>query len=48
VAPGVYVVGPVVFDKSGDWVFRFHFNEECLDVSPESPHGHAAFHITVP
>jgi hypothetical protein len=48
VAPGTYVVGPVVFDKSGDWVFRFHFNEECLDVSPESPHGHAAFHIHVP
>jgi len=48
VAPGTYVVGPIVFDKSGDWVFRFHFNEECLDVSPESPHGHAAFHIRVP
>jgi hypothetical protein len=48
VAPGVYVVGPVVFDKSGDWVFRFHFNEECLDIADDSPHGHAAFHINVP
>ncbi len=48
VAPGTFVVGPVVFDKSGDWVFRFHFNEECLDNSPESPHGHAAFHVRVP
>jgi len=48
VAPGTYVVGPVVFDQPGDWVFRFHFNEECLDIVPESPHGHAAFHINVP
>jgi len=48
VAPGTYVVGPVVFDKSGDWVFRFHFNEECLDIADDSPHGHAAFHINVP
>ena len=48
VAPGTYVVGPVVFDQPGDWVFRFHFNEECLDIAPDSPHGHAAFHINVP
>jgi hypothetical protein len=48
VAPGTYVVGPVVFDESGDWVFRFHFNEECLDIANDSPHGHAAFHIKVP
>jgi hypothetical protein len=48
VAPGTYVVGPIVFDESGDWVFRFHFNEECLDIADDSPHGHAAFHIQVP
>jgi hypothetical protein len=48
VAPGTYVVGPVVFDQPGDWVFRFHFNEECLDIVDDSPHGHAAFHINVP
>jgi hypothetical protein len=48
VAPGTYVVGPVVFDQPGDWVFRFHFNEECLDIVPDSPHGHAAFHVNVP
>ncbi|MGD0524695.1 MAG: hypothetical protein ABSE49_06115 [Polyangiaceae bacterium] len=48
VAPGTYVVGPVVFDQPGDWVFRFHFNEECLDIVSYSPHGHAAFHINVP
>jgi hypothetical protein len=48
VAPGTYVVGPVVFDQPGDWVFRFHFNEECLDIADDSPHGHAAFHINVP
>ncbi|HEY6462355.1 MAG TPA: hypothetical protein VIY73_19440 [Polyangiaceae bacterium] len=48
VAPGTYVVGPIVFDQPGDWVFRFHFNEECLDLAHDSPHGHAAFHINVP
>lgn len=48
IAPGTYVVGPVVFDKSGKWVFRFHFREECLDNSAESPHGHAAFYVNVP
>ncbi len=48
VAPGTYVVGPIVFDQPGKWVFRFHFNEECLDIVPESPHGHAAFYINVP
>jgi hypothetical protein len=48
VTPGTYVVGPIVFDESGDWVFRFHFNEECVDIADDSPHGHAAFHIQVP
>jgi hypothetical protein len=48
VAPGTYVVGPIVFDQSGTWVFRFHFNEECLDFANDSPHGHAAFYINVP
>jgi hypothetical protein len=48
IAPGTYVVGPVIFDKPGKWVVRFHFREECLDNSPESPHGHAAFWADVP
>jgi hypothetical protein len=48
VSPGTFVVGPIVFDQPGDWVFRFHFNEECLDIANDSPHGHAAFHINVP
>ena len=48
VAPGTYVVGPLAFDRPGRWVFRFHFNEECNDYSPESPHGHAAFYVDVP
>jgi hypothetical protein len=47
IAPGTYVIGPVIFDKPGKWVYRFHFREECLD-SPESPHGHAAFWVNVP
>jgi hypothetical protein len=46
--PGTYTVGPIVFDQPGKWVFRFHFWETCMDFSPESPHGHAAFYINVP
>jgi hypothetical protein len=46
-SPGTYTVGPVVFDKPGKWVFRFHFFETCND-QPDSPHGHAAFYIQVP
>jgi hypothetical protein len=45
--PGTYS-GRIVFDEPGQWTVRFHFNENCLDVLPNSPHGHAAFHITVP
>jgi hypothetical protein len=48
VAPGTYVVGPIAFDRSGDWVVRFHFNEECLDIAHDSPHGHVSFHVSVP
>jgi hypothetical protein len=48
--PGTYTVGPVVFDESGTWTVRFHFNEFCCDVTADSPHGHAAFflNVTVP
>jgi hypothetical protein len=45
---GTYTVGPVRFDKSGNWTVRFHFNEQCSDLSPDSPHGHAAFFVSVP
>ncbi len=44
---GTYV-GPVAFDAPGDWTLRFHIHEECQDLLDDSPHGHAAFHITVP
>jgi len=44
---GTYT-GRVVFDASGQWTVRFHLNENCLDVLPDSPHGHAAFHVTLP
>jgi hypothetical protein len=44
---GTYV-GPVLFNAPGDWTLRFHIHEECADLFPDSPHGHAAFHITVP
>jgi hypothetical protein len=46
--PGTYTVGPVQFDAPGDWTVRFHFNEFCCDTEADSPHGHAAFHLTVP
>jgi len=47
-SPGVYTVGPVVFDRPGTWTVRFHFYENCLDLSEDSPHGHAAYFLNVP
>ncbi len=44
---GVYS-GLVVFDAPAVWTLRFHIHEECSDTLDDSPHGHAAFHITVP
>lgn len=46
-SPGVYKLGPVTFPSSGTWQVRFHFFENCTDL-PDSPHGHAAFYVTVP
>ena len=46
--PGTYVTQPVNFDVPGDWTVRFHFHEECLDLTDDSPHGHAAFFVHVP
>jgi hypothetical protein len=45
--PGTYT-GPIVFDQTGDWTVRFHFNWNCDDTVPDSPHGHVAFHIHIP
>jgi len=45
--PGTYT-GRVVFDQAGAWTVRYHLFENCLDVLPDSPHGHAAFHLAVP
>jgi hypothetical protein len=45
--PGTYT-GRVAFDAPGAWTVRFHFHAECEDLLPDSPHGHAAFHVTVP
>jgi hypothetical protein len=47
-APGVYTIGPMEFDASGKWTVRFHFYEDCLDLLPDSPHGHSAYYINVP
>jgi hypothetical protein len=44
---GTYT-GPVQFDLAGQWTVRFHFNHNCDDTLPTSPHGHAAYHVTVP
>lgn len=48
VQPGVYTLGPVLFDLPGQWTVRFHFHATCLDLLPTSPHGHAAFYVQVP
>jgi hypothetical protein len=46
--PGTYTIGPVVFDRPGTWVVRFHFFGTCEDGLETSPHGHAAFFVKVP
>ena len=46
-SPGTYTIGPVRFDKAGNWNVRFHFHDECTD-SEQSPHGHVAFFVKVP
>jgi hypothetical protein len=46
--PGVYVIGPVKFDAPGTWTVRFHFNGDCENPAPDSPHGHVAFFVGVP
>jgi hypothetical protein len=45
---GKYRVGPLVFDKPGNWTVRFHLYEMCSDQNQDSPHGHAAFYVQVP
>jgi hypothetical protein len=45
--PGTYT-GFVQFDQAGQWTLRFHFRHNCYDLLPDSPHGHAAYHLTVP
>ena len=46
-SPGTYTYGPIRFDASGKWTVRFHLYEDCVD-GDTSPHGHAAFFVTVP
>jgi hypothetical protein len=46
--PGTYSIGPVSFDQPGKWTVRFHLFGDCYDVTPDSPHGHAAFYVQVP
>lgn len=48
IAAGKYTVGPILFDKPGRWTVRFHFYEDCVDLTEDSPHGHVAFYVDVP
>lgn len=48
IMPGVYTIGPVVFDQPGQWYVRFHFYGSCEDTLPTSQHAHAAFYVKVP
>ncbi len=48
IGPGVYTVGPVVFDVAGTWSVRYHFYGTCGDDPADSPHGHIAFLVEVP
>ena len=48
ISPGTYTVGPLRFDASGRWTVRFHVDEDCSDLTADSPHGHAAFFVDVP
>ena len=45
---GAYTIGPIVFSQAGQWTVRFHLNGDCVDELPDSPHGHAAYYISVP
>jgi hypothetical protein len=46
--PGVYTIGPIIFDQPGKWFVRFHLYGDCDDTLDTSPHGHAAFFVNVP
>ena len=45
---GHYRIGPVQFDLAGKWTVRFHLYQFCADTTEDSPHGHAAFYVSVP
>ena len=44
---GTYTIGPIRFDARGKWSVRFHIHEDCVDLTKDSPHGHAAFFVNV-
>jgi hypothetical protein len=48
VGTGKYDIGPIRFDAKGRWTVRFHLYGDCSDLTPDSPHGHAAFFVDVP
>ncbi len=45
--PGQFTIEPISFNTVETWQIRFHIHEECADVLDDSPHGHAAFYLTV-
>lgn len=46
--PGTSTIGPVRFDRSGDWALELHLAHDCTDVDEASPHGHVTFVYAVP
>jgi hypothetical protein len=45
---GIYKIGPIKFDRAGQWIVRFHLFGTCSDTPEDSPHAHIAFKINVP
>lgn len=48
VSAGNYTIGPVRFDKSGQWAMSIHLFEGCSEAHEDSPHSHVAFLVEVP
>ena len=45
---GLYRIGPVTFDVSGQWTVTIHFFSTCRDSLANSPHAHVTFTLLVP
>lgn len=45
--PGVYEIGPIVFDIPGPWTITIHFFGTCVETNG-SPHTHVSLLVNVP